>query len=231
MKNEVKVIGFDADDTLWVNEPYYREAEAQYARLLSDYADEEKVTQQLYEREMENLSLYGYGIKSFVISMIENAMEITGGGVSNGLVKEIIEMGRQMMQKPVEVLSGVEQVLRALGGRYRLIVVTKGDLLDQERKLERSGLSEHFHHIEIMSDKKPAHYQRLLKHLDISPQRFCMIGNSLRSDILPPLELGAYAIHVPYHITWVHEEVGEQVADHPRLYVRDRIDEVKELFA
>jgi putative hydrolase of the HAD superfamily len=207
---EVKIIGFDADDTLWVNEPYYREAEAKFVELVSGYGADRNVAATLYETEMSNLELYGYGIKAFMLSLVECAIQLTGGAVTPGTIGKIIEIGKGMLQRPIELLEDVKLVLEELSPHYRLIVATKGDLLDQERKMNRSSISCYFHHIEVMSDKKEQNYTQLLQHLDISPCEFLMIGNSMKSDILPPLKLGAHAIHVPYHTTWAHEEVDEE---------------------
>jgi putative hydrolase of the HAD superfamily len=207
---ELEVIGFDADDTLWVNETYYRDTEEAYARLLSDYADRETVMRTLFATEMSNLSKYGYGIKSFVLSMVENGISISEGNISTTSIQAIIKLGKEMLEKPIELLPDVKAVLDQLRGKYKLIVATKGDLLDQERKLLRSSLSSYFHHIEIMSDKQPENYRRLLHHLDLEPEKFVMIGNSLKSDIMPPLELGSYGIYVPYHTTWEHEKVDKK---------------------
>ena len=203
----IKVIAFDADDTLWVNETYYREAEGKFAKLLTKYETENKLDQELFKTEMNNLHLYGYGIKSFVLSMIESALQVSNHKVKPEVIQQIIGIGKEMLQKPLELLEGVEQTLIALKPTYRLILATKGDLLDQERKLEKSGLIKYFHHIEILSDKKPENYRKLLSHLDIMPSEFLMVGNSLKSDVLPLLEIGAKAIHIPYHTTWAHELV------------------------
>ncbi len=210
MMKEVEVIGFDADDTLWVNETYYRDTEEAYAQLLSEYADRDTVMKSLFDTEMSNLSKYGYGIKAFVLSMVENGISISGGKISTGSIQSIIGLGKEMLEKPIELLPDVKMVLSQLKGKYKLIVVTKGDLLDQERKLRRSSLSSNFHHIEIMSDKQTKNYNSLLHHLDIEAQKFLMIGNSLKSDIMPPLELGCYGIHVPFHTTWEHERVDDK---------------------
>lgn len=207
---EVEVVGFDADDTLWVNETYYRDTEEAYAELLSDFADRETVMKTLFATEMSNLSKYGYGIKSFVLSMVENGISISKGNITTESISAIISLGKEMLEKPIELLPDVKQVLNQLKGKYKLIVATKGDLLDQERKLVRSSLSSYFHHIEIMSDKQVENYKSLLHHLDIEPEKFVMIGNSLKSDIMPPLELGCYGIHVPYHTTWEHERVDQK---------------------
>lgn len=205
----IKVIGFDADDTLWVNETYFRDAELEFAKLLAPYETANKIDQELFKKEIENLPLYGYGIKGFVLSMVEMALEISNGNVSNATIVKILDIGKDMLTKPVELLEGVEKVLHTLSKDFRLILVTKGDLLDQERKLEKSGLFAYFHHIEILSDKQEANYSKLLKHLDITPSEFLMIGNSLKSDILPLVNIKAKAIHVPFHTTWIHEHVED----------------------
>ena len=210
---DITVIGFDADDTLWVNETYFREAELEFAKLLGAYETANKVDQLLFKKEMDNLDIYGYGVKGFVLSMVESAIEISNGSISNETIEKILNIGKDMINKPVDVLDGVEEVLKVLSKKYRLILATKGDLLDQERKLEKSGLTEYFHHIEVLSDKKEANYSKLLKHLDIDPQNFLMIGNSLRSDILPLINIKAHAIHVPFHTTWAHEQVTEEEAN------------------
>ena len=203
----IKVIALDADDTLWVNETYYREAENKFIKLLSKYETENKLDQELFKMEMKNLHLYGYGVKSFTLSMVESALELSNFEIKPAVIQQIVEIGKEMLDKPIELLDGVKDTLKVLQPKYRLILATKGDLLDQERKLEKSGLIKYFHHIEILSDKKANNYKRLLSHLDIMPSEFLMVGNSLKSDVLPLLEIGAKAIHVPYHTTWAHEVV------------------------
>ena len=205
----IKVIGFDADDTLWVNETYFRDAEEAFGKLLSKYETLNKIDQELFKMEMKNLPLYGYGVKGFVLSMIEMALELSNNKVSNQVINDILKIGKDMINKPVELLEGVEEVLKVLSQKYRLILATKGDLLDQERKLEKSGLLDYFHHIEVLSDKKEDNYSKLLNHLDIRPSEFLMIGNSLKSDVLPLINIKAHAIHIPFHTTWLHEEVHE----------------------
>ena len=206
----IKVIGFDADDTLWVNETYFREAEQEFARLLSGYETPNKIDQELFKMEMRNLDLYGYGVKAFILSMIESALDLSNYNISNKTIEAILNIGKTMINKPVELLDGVEDVLKEVSKTHRLILATKGDLLDQERKLEKSGLTKYFHHIEVLSDKKEANYSNLLNHLDIKPSEFLMIGNSLKSDVLPLVNIGAHAIHVPFHTTWAHEEVTKK---------------------
>ena len=208
--SNIKVIGFDADDTLWVNETYFREAEEEVGQLLSLYETPNKVDQELFKMEIKNLETYGYGVKGFVLSMIELALELSNGKVSNDVISQMIVIGKRMIHKPIELLEGVENVLKTLSKDYRLIVATKGDLLDQQRKLEKSGLIDYFHHIEVLSEKHEADYTKLLMHLDIKPSEFLMIGNSLKSDILPLINIGSEAIHVPFHTTWQHEKVGEK---------------------
>ncbi|MCH3882912.1 MULTISPECIES: HAD family hydrolase [Tenacibaculum] len=210
MYKDIKVIAFDADDTLWVNETYFRDAEHEFAKLLSKYETENKIDQELFKKEIENLSIYGYGVKGFVLSMIECALELSNYKINQTTIDKILKIGKDMLEKPIELLDGVEEVLQKLQGKYKLIVATKGDLLDQERKLEKSNLLKYFHHIEVMSDKKEADYVKLIKHLDIDSSELLMIGNSLKSDVLPLVKVGASAIHVPFHTTWAHEEVLEE---------------------
>ncbi|MCH4553315.1 HAD family hydrolase [Aestuariibaculum lutulentum] len=206
----IKVIGFDADDTLWVNETYFREAEASFGNLLSEYETLNKLDQELFKKEIANLPLYGYGVKAFVLSMVESALEQSNYNVSQQTIEAILNIGKDMLNKPVELLDGVEEVLESLSKKYRLILATKGDLLDQERKLEKSGLTKYFHHIEVLSDKKEENYSKLLNHLDINPSEFLMVGNSLKSDVLPLVNIKAHAVHIPFHTTWAHEQVSEK---------------------
>ncbi len=206
----IKVIGVDADDTLWSNEPYFREAEMKIKKLLSDYEIFNRLDEKLYEKIIKNKSLYGYGVKSFTLSMIEMAIEVSNHKVSNKIIEHIIEIGKEMLDKPVELLENVERVLTLLSKKYKLILVTKGDLLDQERKLKKSGVLKYFHQIEILSEKKEENYTELLKRLNIEPKHFLMIGNSLKSDVLPLINIKSNAIHVPFHTTWDFEKVKEK---------------------
>ncbi|MEN8764444.1 MAG: HAD family hydrolase [Wenyingzhuangia sp.] len=205
-----KVIAFDADDTLWVNEPYFREAEQQFAKLLSAYETENKIHQELYKVIIQNIPLYGYGVKSCVLSMIQCATELSNNQLSSVVVQKILAIGKEMLSKPIELLPNVESVLHQLSQKYKLIVLTKGDLLDQEKKLKKSGLLQYFHHVEVMSEKDPAGYQRVLNHLDLEPEEFLMIGNSLKSDVLPVIQIGAAAIHIPFHSIWAFETVEKE---------------------
>lgn len=222
--SNIKTIGFDADDTLWVNETYFRETEEKFAELLEGFETKNKIDQELFKMEMKNLELYGYGIKGFMLSMIESALDLSNNQIKQQTIAEIIDLGKEMISKPVEVLDGVEDVLRTLSSKYRLIVLTKGDLLDQERKLENSGLSKYFHHVEVLSDKKEINYKNLLEHLEIDVNEFLMVGNSLKSDVIPIVNIGAQAIHVPFHTTWAHEMVSieeEKVNGHLKLNAID----------
>jgi len=206
----IKVIGFDADDTLWVNEPYFQDAGKQFCRLLKPYIEDMEVTaKELFKTEIKNLRLYGYGVKAFILSMIETAINITGGKIKAAEIESILEMGNTILNMPITLLDDVENVLKKLQPDYLFILVTKGDLLDQERKLEKSGLINYFHHIEIVSDKHEDNYRKLLMHLDIKPEEFLMVGNSVKSDILPVINIGATAIHVPFEVTWQHEIIHD----------------------
>ena len=227
--SKIKVIGFDADDTLWVNETYFRDAEHQFAKLLSGYETENKIDQELFLMEMKNLEIYGYGIKGFMLSMIESAIDLSNGRIDNNTLGKILDIGKNMITHPVELLDGVEEVLKTLSRKkYRLILLTKGDLLDQERKLEKSGLSNYFHHIEVLSEKKEENYKNLLDHLEIPVEEFLMIGNSLKSDVLPIINIGAHAIHVPFHTTWAHEIVKDE-DNNGGYHAIDQLTEVLEL--
>lgn len=221
----LKVIAFDADDTLWVNEPYFQETEHRFCALMEDYLPHHSVSQELFKTEMQNLALYGYGVKGFMLSMLETALRISNQTISNSVLEKIVQYGKDLLEKPIELLEGVEETLHLLKSRYRIVVATKGDLLDQERKLKKSGLENYFHHIEIMSDKQESDYCKLIRHLDIKPAEFLMIGNSLKSDIMPVLALGGHGVHVPYHTTWAHEKT-EHIIEHPNFRQVQSIKEI-----
>lgn len=217
MKHAIKVIAFDADDTLWSNEPFFQEVERKYTVLLSEYGSSKEISAELFKTEMNNLECLGYGAKAFTISMIETALRVSHQQIPAAMIQQIILLGKSLLEMPIELLPGVEETLKALKaeGRYRLVVATKGDLLDQERKLKRSGLTPYFDHIEIMSDKTEKEYTRLLQLLQVSPEEFLMVGNSLKSDIQPVLAIGGYGIHIPFEVMWQHEVVD--AFTHPRL--------------
>lgn len=209
MKEHIKVIAFDADDTLWVNEPYFQEIEKQYTELLKSYGTSEEISAALFRTEMKNLKSLGYGAKAFTISMVETALEVSNQMISAGDIRQIVDLGKSLLEIPIELLPQVKETLEILKekGNYKLVVATKGDLLDQENKLERSGLAPYFDHIEVMSDKTEKEYLRLLNILQIKPSEFLMIGNSLKSDIQPVLALGGYGVHIPFEVMWQHEVV------------------------
>ncbi len=207
MSKKIKVIAFDADDTLWVNEPYFQATEHEFCMLLSQYMEEKQLSKTLLQTEIRNIPIYGYGIKGFMLSMIETALQVSDNQIDSTTLSKIIELGKEMLNQKIELLEGVEDVLKSLHGKYKLVLATKGDLLDQERKLQRSGLEKYFHHIEIMSEKDAKGYQKLIQHLDIQPDMFLMIGNSPKSDILPVLNIGGHAFYIPYHTTWALEKV------------------------
>ena len=223
----VTTIGFDADDTLWHNERFFKESEARFAELLADRAEPSRVLDALLATERRNLPLYGYGIKGFVLSMIETAAEIVGGDAPPVLVTEVVRMGREMLRHPIDLLPHVEATLDALAA-YRLVVVTKGDLFDQERKLEASGLRERFEEVEIVSEKTAATYRRVFHQYGDGPRRAVMVGNSLRSDVLPALEAGSWGIHVPHDLTFALEH-ADPPAGHDRFHVAAELSDVPAL--
>lgn len=208
---DIAVIAFDADDTLWVNEPYFRASEDRFCDMMSEYLPHHDVSRELLAVEIKNIPIYGYGIKAFIISMIETATVISSGTISAIDIQKIINIGRDQLAHPITLIDGVEEVLIALQGKYKLVMATKGDLKEQEEKLIKSGLEHYFHHIEILSEKKEVNYTKLIKHLDILPERFMMIGNSLKSDIIPILDLGGWACHIPFHTTWEYEKVDAKI--------------------
>jgi putative hydrolase of the HAD superfamily len=209
--NDLKVIAFDADDTLWINEPYFQETERKFCEMLEDYLPHHSVSRELLATEISNIRHYGYGVKSFVLSMIETAIRISEHTLGMEVVEKILLLGKELLAKPIVLIDGVEAVLKALNGKYRLVMATKGDLMDQEKKLLNSGLNDYFHHIEIVAEKKEAEYEKLIRHLDIQPHQFLMVGNSLKSDILPVLKLGGFGFHVPFHTTWEYEKLNIEV--------------------
>ena len=213
MTMQIDVIAFDADDTLWHNETLYSDAQARFQELLAAYDGDHAALDELYETEMANLPSFGYGIKSFALSMIETAIRITGGQIPAGEIQRIIDIAKGMKQAPVSLLDHVEDVIHALSGTHRLMLITKGDLLDQERKVAHSGLAPHFESVEVVTEKTAEAYRELLAKHKIAPQRFLMVGNSLRSDVLPVVSLGARAVHIPYHLTWAHETVPMHTAE------------------
>ncbi|WP_016988376.1 HAD family hydrolase [Flavobacterium sp. ACAM 123] len=224
MKN-LKVIAFDADDTLFINETYFAETEKKFCGLMEDYLSHQSISKELFKMEIDNLQLYGYGIKGYILSMIEAAMRISNNTLPVEIIEKIVQYGKELLEKPIVLLDGVEETLEALHGKYKLVVATKGDLLDQRRKLHNSGLGHYFHHIEVMSDKQEVDYTDLIRRLEIQPSEFFMIGNSLKSDVLPVLAIGGHAVHIPFHTTWAHEKIDHQIV-HKNFMTYKKMTEV-----
>jgi putative hydrolase of the HAD superfamily len=221
----IHTIGFDADDTLWHNENIFEQAHERYRTLLARYHPADEVNRLLFATESRNLPLYGYGVKSYMLSTIETAIELTRGSIGAQEIREIIALGREMLAHPVELLAGVAEVVPRLARDYRLLLITKGDLHHQERKVGASGLAPHFQAVEILSEKDGATYRRILRDHDVLPEGFVMVGNSVKSDILPVLELGGAGVHIPYQFTWQHER-AEPPHDHPRFRCIAQITEL-----
>lgn len=213
MTANLTTIGFDADDTLWQNERFFRLTEERFVALLGEHGEAAEISGKLLEAERRNLSFYGFGIKGFTLSMIETAIEVTRGQVSPAVIGEILAAGREMLTHPVEPLPHAHETLQALAGEYRLVLITKGDLFDQERKLAQSGLGDFFDAVEIVSDKSAATYERLFARHGDGAQRAMMVGNSLKSDIVPALAAGAWAAHVPHELTWALEHAAEPAGE------------------
>lgn len=228
----IETVAFDGDDTLWHNETLFSVTQARFAELLAPYGDFTDLPDSLVATERRNLLVFGYGIKGFVLSMIETAIEVTGGDVQARDIQAIIDSGKAMRDHPVELLEGVREVVEALaGGPQRLMVITKGDLFDQESKLAGSGLAELFDVIEIVSEKDRATYQRILDRHHVDPGAFLMVGNSLRSDVLPVVEVGGRAVHVPYEVTWAIERVDAADGGRPGVWELDSIGALPGLLA
>jgi len=204
------VVGFDGDDTLWHSETRFHVTQREFRELLERHVPDADADARLAEMEMKNLSIYGYGVKSFTLSMIETAIELTRARIPAADLEVILGWGKRMLMEPAELLEGVEATLRRLSGRYDLLLITKGDLFDQEGKLARSGLGDLFLGVEILSEKNVETYRGVFRRRAIKPEEFVMVGNSLRSDIVPVVDLGAHAFHIPYEVTWQHETVPEE---------------------
>lgn len=210
---DVDVIAFDADDTLWHNEGIFYSTQDRFKQILSKYHDEEWIGRRLFETEIRNIRHFGYGVKGFTLSMVETAIELSDGRVTASEIQSIIEMGRDMMTAPVELLVGVMEAVETLARDFELMLITKGDLFHQESKIARSGLGDYFSRVEIVSEKDRTVYERITSRHNIKPEGFLMVGNSLKSDILPVLEIGGRAVYVPYQTTWVHERVSAEALD------------------
>jgi len=224
MKN-AKIIAFDADDTLWHNEPYFDEAQERFCKLFQDFASSQEILGLILNHQVKNLPIYGFGIKAFTLSMIEVALKVTDNNISGKGIEQIITIGKDLLQKPVELMPNVENVLQELHGNYKLVMATKGDLKDQHRKLHDSGIGHYFHHIEVLSDKTELDYEKMLGRLDCNAEDFLMVGNSLKSDILPIINLGGFGIHVPYATTWEYEKIDFEI-EHENFLALTNIKDV-----
>ncbi len=213
MTEPLRLIGFDGDDTLWKSEDYYRDTQLAFERIVAGYVDLDDAHERLYAIEKRNIALFGYGVKGMTLSMIEAAVAITDARISALDLHRIVELGKTLLQHPVDLLPGIREAVEAIAAEHEIVLITKGDLFHQEAKVRQSGLADVFRRIEIVSEKDSATYARVLSECDVAPTQFAMIGNSLRSDIVPVLELGGYGIYMPYHVTWAHENEAALPAD------------------
>jgi putative hydrolase of the HAD superfamily len=220
------IIAFDADDTLWHNERMYAAAEEKFVELLSKYYEHEFVSARLFETEMRNMASLGYGAKAFTLSMIETAIQLSDGKISAEEIGQVLQFGKDILTAEVDLFPHVSETIPLLAAKHPLMLITKGDLLDQESKLARSGLADYFRHVEIISDKNADSYKRIFERYEIKPESFLMVGNSLKSDILPVLELGAHAVHIPFEITWAHEVAEAPSSEHPGYYTLKDLGEL-----
>lgn len=216
MSQKRTIVAFDADDTLWHNERYFQMSQERFHNLLAPYSDADHLSERLLAAERRNLGHYGYGIKGFMLSMIETAIEVTDQKVTASVIAELLAVGQDMLAHPIELLPGVDEVIRKVSETHQVLLITKGDLMDQERKLAQSGLGDEFDGVEIVSEKRPETYAKIFQSYGSSPEHSMMIGNSLKSDVLPVLDIGAWGVHVPHELTWVLEH-AEAPADHGRF--------------
>jgi putative hydrolase of the HAD superfamily len=224
--NSIKVIAFDADDTLWDNQPQFDEVIAEFTKLLRPYCPGEIADKAIHRVQVENLPIYGFGAKSLTLSMTQVACKLSNNQIDAASIEKILQLGKKLLSAPVELLDSAEEIVKQLKEKYRLILITKGDLVEQKRKLRDSGLLKYFHHIEILSDKKVEDYQNLFDRLNLKPEEFVMVGNSLKSDIIPILELNAKAIYVPYHSTWEHEHVENYEPDNKNFTQIEKLSDL-----
>ena len=220
----LKLVGFDGDDALWHSEGYYREASAQFTAIMGRYVDvgDAHVQASMLVTERRNLKLFGYGAKGMTLSMVETAIAITDGRISAADIHRLIEVGKEVLQHPVELLPGVREAVATVAEQHEVVLITKGDLFHQEKKVAQSGMADLFRRIEIVSEKDAGTYRRVLAEFALEPAQFAMVGNSLRSDIEPVVRLGGWGLHMPYHVTWEHEmENGLGEADAPRMLTID----------
>lgn len=221
----IKTLAFDADDTLWQNEQFFRLTEKEFQSLLSDHADEKVLAEKLLDTERKNLKTYGFGIKGFTLSMIETALQVTDGRVPTKVIGKILGIGRELLSHPIELMPGVTDVLNRVAPDYDLFLITKGDLFDQERKIAQSGLADYFQAIEIVHDKNEATYRRIFDQRGVQAADAMMVGNSMKSDVLPVLNLGSWGVYVPHDMNWVMEH-AEAPEDHPRFRQIDKLTDL-----
>lgn len=219
----LQLVGFDGDDTLWHSEGYYRQAGDAFAAIMARYVDvaDRDVHERMLATEQRNLKLFGYGAKGMALSMVETAIAVSDGRIGAADIHTLIELGKTVLQHPVELLPGIRAAVEAVAQQYEVVLITKGDLFHQEKKVAQSGLADLFRRIEIVSEKDAAAYRRVLGEFDLQPAQFAMVGNSLRSDIEPVLRLGGWGVHMPYHVTWAHELENGLAADEPRMLTVD----------
>lgn len=217
MGQDITTIGFDADDTLWHNEAFFKLSQERFADLLAAYSDPDHLNDRLHEAEVRNIAHYGYGVKGFTLSMIETAIEITDARVPASVIRQLVDMGREMLDHPIDLLHGARAAIEGLAGDFRLVLITKGDLLHQERKLAQSGLGDHFHGVEIVSEKTPETYVEAFTRHGAGPARAMMVGNSMKSDVLPALKAGSWGTFVPHEHEWDFE-AADAPTDHHRFH-------------
>lgn len=229
LKN-IKYIAFDADDTLWHNESLFTATQEKFKNLLLRFHSEEWIESRRYETEMENLKHFGYGVKGFTLSMIETAVELSEGRVSANEISQIISYAKEMLASPVELLDGIRETVDSLSKTHDLMIVTKGDLFDQESKIARSGIGDLFTHVEIVPRKTKDIYEKFLARQKVSPENFMMVGNSLKSDVIPVAAIGGTGVHIPYQTTWEHEQVPrDEIENHDFIHLED-IRKLPDLF-
>ena len=229
----LELVGFDGDDTLWHSEGYYQEAAVEFERILGAWVDigNTAIRERLYAVERNNLALFGYGVKGMVLSMIEAAIDITQSRISAADIHRIVLLAKDMLDHPVELLPGIREAVEAVASEHRIVLITKGDLFHQEKKVALSGLADLFHRIEIVSEKDEASYSRVLAEFGVAAERFAMVGNSLRSDIEPVIALGGWGVHMPYHVTWAHEMEHGMSNEHARLQTVGGADAIADAIA
>jgi len=226
----IELVGFDADDTLWHSEGFFQQAHAEFERIVGGYIDltDARLHERLLETEQRNIRLFGYGAKGMTLSMVETAIALTGERISAADIHRLVELGKAVLRHPVDLLDGMREAVEAVAARWPVVLITKGDLFHQESKVARSGLADLFGRIEIVSEKDSGTYLRVLREFALPPERFAMVGNSLRSDIAPVLDIGGFGVHLPYHVTWAHELQADFDAAHPRLAQVSSAEQVPE---